>query len=42
MKAFVVKVKYIENYDEAEKPVVTLQVAKSLLSRTADEGNESQ
>jgi hypothetical protein len=42
MKAFVVKVKYIANYDEAKKPVVTLQVAKNLLGRAADEGKGSQ
>jgi hypothetical protein len=42
MKAFVVQVKYIANYDEAKKPVVTLQVAKDLLGRTADGGKDSQ
>jgi hypothetical protein len=42
MKAFVVKVKYIANYQHPKEPVVMLKVAKSLLSRTADEGNESQ
>jgi hypothetical protein len=42
MKALVVKVKYIANYDEAKKPVVMLQVAKNLLRRTANEANESQ
>jgi hypothetical protein len=42
MKALVVKVKYIANYDETKKPVVMLQVAKNLLGRTADDGNESQ
>ena len=42
MQAFVVEVKYIANYKNPKKPVVMLQVAKNLLSRTADEGNESQ
>jgi hypothetical protein len=42
VKAFIVQVKYVANYDEAKKPVVTLQVAKNLLGRTADEGKESQ
>ena len=42
VKAFVVQVKYIANYDEAKKPVMTLQVAESLLGRTADEGKESR
>jgi hypothetical protein len=42
VKAFVVQVKYIANYDEAKKPVVTLQVAKDLLGRTADGGKDSQ
>jgi hypothetical protein len=37
-----VQVKYIANYEEAEKPVVTLQVAKTLLDRTADDSKESQ
>jgi hypothetical protein len=41
VKAFVVQVKYIANYEEAKKPVVTLQVAKNLLGRAADEGKES-
>jgi hypothetical protein len=36
------QVKYIANYDEAKKPVVALQVAESLLGRTADEGKESR
>ena len=42
VKAFVVQVKYIANYEEAKKPVVTLQVAEKLLGRTADEGKQSQ
>ena len=42
MKALVVKVEYIANYDEAKKPVMKLQVPKSLLSRTTDESNEAQ
>jgi hypothetical protein len=42
MKAFVVKVKYIANYQHPKEPVVMLQVAKNLLNRTTDEGNESQ
>jgi hypothetical protein len=42
MKALVVKVEYIANYDEAKKPVMKLQVPKSLLSRTTDKSNEAQ
>jgi hypothetical protein len=42
MQAFVVKVKYIANYQHPKKPVMVFQVAKNLLSRTTDEGNESQ
>ena len=42
MKALVVKVEYIANHDEAKKPVMKLQVPKSLLSRTTDESNEAQ
>jgi hypothetical protein len=42
VKAFVVQVKYIADYDEAKKPVVKLQVAKNLLGRTADGSKESQ
>jgi hypothetical protein len=42
VKAFVVQVKYIADYDEAKKPVMTLHVAKNLLGRTADEGEEPQ
>jgi hypothetical protein len=42
MKALVVKVEYIANYDEAKEPVMKLQVPKRLLSRTADESNEAQ
>ena len=36
------KVEYVANYDEAKKPVMKLQVPKSLLSRTTDESNEAQ
>lgn len=42
MKALVVKVEYIANHDEAKKPVMKLQVPKSLLRRTADESHEAQ
>jgi hypothetical protein len=37
MKALVVKVKYVADYDEAKKPVVTIQVAKDLVGRSAGE-----
>ena len=40
MKALVVYVKYGADHDEAKKPVVTIQVAKNLVGRTADEDNE--
>jgi hypothetical protein len=42
MKALVVKVKDIADYDEAKKPVVKLQIPKNPLSRATDEGNEVQ
>ena len=42
MQAFVVKVKYITNYQHPKKPAVMLKISKNLLSNTADEGNESQ
>lgn len=42
MKALVVKVEYIANRDEAKKPVMKLQVPKSLLGRIADESHEAQ
>jgi hypothetical protein len=42
MKAFVVKVKHIANDYQPEKPGVTFQVAKNLLGRTTEEGNEPQ
>jgi hypothetical protein len=42
MKALVVKVKDIADYDEAKKPVVKLQIPKNLLGRATDEGNEVQ
>jgi hypothetical protein len=40
MKALVVKVKYVADYDEAKKPVVMIQIAKHLVGRTAYENNE--
>jgi hypothetical protein len=40
MKALVVKVKYIADQDEAEKPMVTIQVAKNVVGRPAGEDNE--
>jgi hypothetical protein len=40
MKALVVKVKYVADYDKAKKPVVTIQVAKNLVGRPAGEDNE--
>jgi predicted ATP-dependent endonuclease of OLD family len=40
MKAFVVKVEYITDYDEAKEPVVTVQVTNNPVGRTADEDNE--
>jgi hypothetical protein len=42
MKALVVKVKDIADYDEAKKPVVKLQILKNPLSRATDEGSEVQ
>src|SRR5229473_3082981 len=42
MQAFVVKVKYIANYQHPKKPVVLLQVAKNLLGRATDEVDESR
>ena len=39
MQAFVVKVKYITNYQHPKKPAVMLKISKNLLSNTADEGN---
>jgi len=40
MKALVVKVEYVADYDEAKEPVVTIQVAEDLVGRTADADNE--
>jgi hypothetical protein len=42
MQAFVVKTKYIANYQHSKKPVVMLKISKNLLSNTADEGNECE
>ena len=40
VKALVVKVKYVADYDETKKPVVMIQVAENLVGRTAHENNE--
>jgi hypothetical protein len=37
MKALVVKVKYVADYDEAKKPVVMIQVADNPVGRIAQE-----
>jgi hypothetical protein len=42
MKALIVKVKDVADDYQPEKPVVTFQVAKNLLCRTGQEGNEPQ
>jgi hypothetical protein len=41
METLVVKAKYIANYYNPEKPMVILQVSKSLLCRTADAVNDA-
>ena len=40
MKALVVKVECVADYDEAKKPMMTVQVAKNLVGRPAGENNE--
>jgi hypothetical protein len=42
MKGFVVKVKDIANCHHPKKPVVKLQVSKSVFSRAPDESDEAQ
>jgi hypothetical protein len=41
MNALVVKAKYIANHYNPEKPMVMLQVPKSLLCRTSDDVNDA-
>jgi hypothetical protein len=40
VNALVVKVKDVTDYDDAKKPVVTIQVAKNLVGSVADVDNE--
>jgi len=42
MNAFVVKVKDVADDYQSKKPWVTFQVAKNLLGRTTEDGNEPQ